>query len=252
MSVLLLGSKGYLGSYIANSIDCDIYPVDRRRLSSNGRQYDYVINCIGKPDLEYCQINTAETDYSNWKVVGDIKKYYPNSKIINFSSYYVYDYSGICAEDSKVTDRYAYCRQKLFSEKENINGVTFRVGKLFGNKNSKQGKLTDYILSNDVLNLDGVYFNPCSCKLVTDVIKWEIANKQLRGVYNLANSDFTTHYKYGCFINEQLGNRKTINLVKSIPRTFHNYGYFLMSVEKLNRIVPLPSWKKDIISYINS
>ena len=96
------------------------------------KNYDYIINCIGKPDLEYCENNVQETNYSNRDILLDIQKYYPKSKIINFSSYYVYDNEGLNNETSRVTYSYNYTRQKLEGEKLINNGVSFRIGKLFG------------------------------------------------------------------------------------------------------------------------
>ena len=75
MKILLLGHKGYLGSYIKENLSVDI--LDGRKVYNNGKKYDYVINCIGKPNLEYCEKNHIETDYSNYKVIEDVIHHYP-------------------------------------------------------------------------------------------------------------------------------------------------------------------------------
>ena len=142
MKILILGHKGYLGKYLYENLQ-DTFQLDilnSREIYDTGILYDYIINCIGKPNLEYCEKNMEETLYSNGTIVSDIIKFYPNSKLINFSSYYVYDDFGLCNEESKTTTDYHYCEQNLLSEKLNPNGINFRVGKLFGNPNSKQGK----------------------------------------------------------------------------------------------------------------
>ena len=74
MKVLLLGHKGYLGSYLFQNLNVDI--LKDRNVYDNGKKYDYVINCIGKPDLEYCEQHIMETNYSNWLIVENIKNYY--------------------------------------------------------------------------------------------------------------------------------------------------------------------------------
>ena len=89
MNILLLGHNGYLGDYIKNNFDCDV--LNTRDVHNNGKKYDYVLNCIGKPDVEFCEKNPEISRYSNCDVILDIKKHYPDSKIINFSSYYCYD-----------------------------------------------------------------------------------------------------------------------------------------------------------------
>ena len=55
MKVLLLGHNGYLGTHLLENIDVDI--LQERNVYNNGKKYDYVINCIGKPNLEYCEKN---------------------------------------------------------------------------------------------------------------------------------------------------------------------------------------------------
>lgn len=250
MKILLLGHKGYLGSYLHSHLTTDVLDNSKRQIYNNGGKYDYVINCIGKPDLEYCETNIKETDYSNYEVLKDIKSFYPTAKIINFSSYYVYDDNGLCTENSHTTNTYAYCRQKLLGEKEVTNGVTFRIGKLFGNPYAKQQKLTEYILENNDVTLDEVQFNPTSVDQIFRVVQYELVNHSLSGIYNLANTGITSHYEYGVFINTFLRSGKSVHKVSKITRKFKNYGRFVMSVEKLNNIIPLTSWQKDMKIYL--
>lgn len=248
MKILLLGHNGYLGSYLYQHISVDI--LSEQNVYDNGVKYDYVINCIGKPDVDYCENHIFETNYSNWLVVKDIIKYYPEAKLINFSSYYVYDQEGLCEESANTTDKYAYMRQKLNAEKIIKNGVTFRLGKLFGNKNQSQNKLVDYILNNDQLILDSVLFNPTSVDQVLKVIKYELDNNCLNGLFNLSNLGSASSYELGIFVNTLLGTNKTITQIEKINRAFHNYGKFLMDVSKLNAIYPLNHWKEDFKNYI--
>lgn len=250
MKILLLGHNGYLGSYIYRNLDVDILGKKTGKLQSNHKEYDYVINCIGKPDLEYCESHPKESKYSNYLVLNDIKKFYPNSKIINFSSYYVYDDEGFCNENSKTTDKYNYTKHKLLGEKEVLNGVSFRIGKLFGNKYKIQNKLTDHIIQNNEIWLDTVSFNPTSARQILEVIKYELNNKNLEGIYNLSNKGNTTHYDYGIYIDRFLDSKKIIHKVKKIDRKFHNYGKFLMSTKKIENIIPLTSWEEDLNNYL--
>lgn len=251
MKILLLGHKGYLGSYINENLDVDI--LEKREVYNNRKTYDYVINCIGKPNLEYCEKNIDETNYSNYKVIEDIQTFYPTAKIINFSSYYVYDDNGFCTEDSKTTNEYKYCEQKQKGESLIKNGVSFRVGKLYGHLDiSKQNKLTEHIIKSDEVTLDTIPFNPTSLNQVLQVINYELENKNLFGIFNLSNKGFTTHYEYGCYINDLLGGNKKINQVSEIKRDFTNYGKFLMSTEKLEKFCVLTPWEQDMKNYVDS
>ena len=248
MNILLLGHNGYLGSYLHKNLLVDV--LEKRNVYDNGKKYDYIINCIGTPNVEYCENHINETNYSNWLVLEDVLKYYPNTKIINFSSYYVYDDEGLCNENSMTTDKYAYMRQKLSGEKIIKNSVSFRLGKLFGNKEQKQSKLIDYVLENDNLILDSVLFNPTSLTQILKIIKYELDKNCMRGVYNLANLGTASSYELGIFINELLGMNKNITKIEKINRSFHNYGRFLMDVSLVNGIYPLTDWKTDFKDYI--
>ena len=70
MKILILGHKGYLGSYLHQYINSDVL-IDRD-VYNNGQKYDYIINCIGKVSLEYCQSNPQQSYKSNVQVVKDI------------------------------------------------------------------------------------------------------------------------------------------------------------------------------------
>ena len=155
-SILIVGHLGFIGSYLHEHLVSDV--LNKRDVYDNGNTYDYVINCIGRPNIKYCEENLKETDYSNWLVLKDINKYYPSSKIINFSTNAVYDGGGLNNEDSNTTDSYAYVRQKLNGEKLVKNGVNFRIGTMFGHNYPQPGKFIDYIIKENNLILDTVPF----------------------------------------------------------------------------------------------
>ena len=244
MKILILGHKGYLGSYLHQYINSDVL-IDRD-VYNNGQKYNYIINCIGKVSLEYCQSNPQQSYKSNVQVVKDIITNYPNTKIINFSSYYVYNDNGLCNESSKTTNKYIYNKHKLESERivTEASGLTFRIGKLFGNNiSSTFPKLTEYILKENTITLDDVTFNPTS---VSQVLKAVTCCKNLTGVYNLSNSGTCTHYEYGIAINRLLGNKKTINRINKMDRLFENYGKFAMCTKKISKYVNLTPWENDL------
>ena len=244
MKILLLGHNGYLGSYLHEHISSDV--LTDRGVYDNGETYVYIINCIGKISLEYCESNPQQSYNSNVQIVKDITTNYPNTKIINFSSYYVYNDDGLCTESSNVTDKYIYNKHKLESERivTAASGLTFRIGKLFGsNTGSAFPKLTEYILKQDNITLDNVSFNPTS---VLQVLKAVNCCKHLTGVYNLSNSGTCTHYEYGISINQLLGNTKTINRINKMDRLFENYGRFTMCTKKISKYLELTPWKDDL------
>jgi dTDP-4-dehydrorhamnose reductase len=245
---LILGHKGYLGSFLSSNIDCDV--LEDRNIYDNGKKYKFIINCIGKASLEYCEIHRKETDYSNALVINDIKKFYPKSKIINFSSYYVYDSPGLCAEDSATTSKYNYCRQKLLGESLNSEGLNFRIGKLFGNDLSNQKKLTEYIIKEDELFIDEILFNPTSVYCVLQVLKNKKFLLNAEGTFNLSNTGIVSHYDYAKYIIDKLSLKKKLYKIEKAPKSFDNYGYFTMSVDKILEFCEIDNWQDDLNFYL--
>ncbi len=245
-TVLVLGHKGYLGSYLTKNLKADT-------VENAKGPYDYVINCIGKPSVEFCQEHPEISEESNLNVVKKMIADYPKSKFIHFSSYYVYDYDGMCNEGYPTTDKYYYMKHKLDSEKlvVDAHGVVFRLGKLFGSSDGKkQGKFTDYILDNQELTVDTIPFNPTSLRQVLAVMKFEISQGILYGIFNLANKGVVTHSDYAQFVNIQTGNAKKINIIARRDRAFHNYGRFVMDCSKLEQYIKLGDWQTDLVEFI--
>ena len=247
MKILLLGHNGFLGSYLYEHMY--EYPfldvLSERNVYNNGNKYVYVINCIGKPDIKYCEQNIEETNYSNWLVIEDIIRYYPDAKIINFSTNAVYDGEGLNTEDDITKDNYAYVRQKLNGEKLIKNGVTFRIGTMFAHKYQQPNKFIDYVLNKDNLTLDSVLFNLTSMSQILRVITHELLHNNLVGIYNLANLGVISHYDFGVEITQMLGLKKNITRIDKLDRPEPNYGRYLMDVSKLNSVLPLTHWRHD-------
>jgi dTDP-4-dehydrorhamnose reductase len=247
MHILLLGHRGYVGGYLHKHLkyEHDIFPLQDR--------YDCIVNCVGKPNLEYCEENPEVSEVSNYKVIIPYMIKYPKAKVINFSSYYVYDAAGLCTETSNVTRKYMYTLHNLLCEElVTFNGgVSFRLGKVFGNIESiGKGKLTEYIIKNDILTLDSVMFNPVSVYQIQAIVEYELDNNNMYGVYNAANLGSVDSYNYGVFMDACLKSCKHITRVDKMSRLFHNYGRFLMSVDKLNSVLPLTDWRIDMIKYL--
>ncbi len=246
---LILGHNGYLGNYLINHLDCDI--LEEKQIYNNGYDYKFVINCIGKPDVKFCEENYQISKYSNADVILDIKKYYPSSKIVNFSSYYVYDDLGLCTESSATSNIMAYARQKLISEKINNDGINFRLGKLFGSTYKQQRKLSEIILSEKTIYLDNVLFNPVSTKCVCDVIKNTNFISDHQGVFNLANDGIVSHYEYGKFIINYLNLDSKIYYHSMTEKPFPNHGNFVMSLDKIKKYIKLNFWQDDLTEYLD-
>jgi len=247
MKILLLGHKGFLGSYLYENLSSPFDMLDKRDVYDNGNKYDYVINCIGRASVELCEKSIHSANYSNWLIIEDINAIYPEAKIINFSSCYVYDNEGLCNEESNTTDIYAYTKQKLNGEKAVKNGVSFRLGTcLIGHSHLQPGKLPYHIYHNYDLQLDTVMFNPTSLLQVLRTVEFELKHNVFNGIYNLANWGIINHYNYGLEIVKILNLEKNITRIDGkIKRSFHNYGRFLMDLNKLKSVMPIKHWRED-------
>jgi len=243
MKILVFG-LGYLGSYL-NEKFSDLI---------NSTDPEYVINCAGLVSVELSEKDAKASYQANVQVVLDLIKKYPKSKLINFSSYYVYDSPGECTEFSKTTDEYVYMKYKILSEKYSLRagGSCFRIGKLFGHPDlSRQSRLTEHIIkSKEPIILDDVEFNPTSLETIADVLKYELENKTLHGLYNLSDDGTTTHFLYGKYILEKLDLKTEIKHVDKINKSFHNYGNFKMSIERIKKIIPIKHWTYRMNEYL--
>jgi len=252
MEILLLGHNGYLGNYLKKRFQ-KTYTIITD-ISENYKTYKYVINCAGLPNLEYCEYHKDQCKAANLDPVYQYTRLFPESKFINFSSYYVYNGYGLNLEDrtSNLDRQYCYTKCNLEAEEVNKNGINFRLGKLFGLSGGKeQKKLTESLIQYATnIELDRVLFNPTSLETVGDVIQFELGGQGLSGIYNLANDGFSTHYDYGNFISNFLGKNRRIDTGPP-AKSFTHYGKNLMSVDKLANVIPLRHWKDDMTRYLN-
>jgi dTDP-4-dehydrorhamnose reductase len=245
MNIFLLGSKGYLGSYLQKHLQADT-------TIKEGKTYDYFINCAARASLEECEESPQESYVSNYKVLTEVHDKIPEAKIITFSSYYVYDSEGYCNEMSPTTSRYEYTKHKLLAEDYAIlkKGIIFRLGKLFGNYLAPQEKLTEAFVHGRVKQVDRVLFNPTSVKQVLRAVEYELMSGELEGVFNLSNKGYTTHLNYCNYIDEFLDKQSEFSIIARMPKAFHNYGRFLMDCKKIEQHLSLIPWQSDLEDYL--
>ena len=164
----------------------------------------------------------------------------------------MYDDQGLCNEFSSTTDKTNYSKHKLQSELYNSNGLNFRLGKLFGNLNKHQYKLTEKILKEKTLFLDDALFNPVSVDCVCQVLKNSNFISNNIGIFNLANDGVVSHIEYGKFIVEKLCLNTNIYHRTLINKPFPNHGNFAMSIDKIKKHMNIRRWEEELINYLES
>ena len=263
MKILLLGHKGYLGSFLYKNIK-NLYTTEDEGFFDNFSGYDVVINCIGYTDIYGCERDKNKCTFFNYTAAKQlIDLYADKAKIINFSSYYVYNYQPICLETSNTNNNLCYscCKQMMEHYVLKKQGINFRLGKLFGNSIKKQHKLTEEILQTVKnpeffsISLDHVLFNPTSLELINYILQRLIERKFSflpSDTYNLANEGITSHYNYGKFIGQYFGEPGRIFSDHHFAHNFIGYGSFLMSLDKIKKYVKLNHWTTDMKEYLKN
>jgi len=246
MKILLLGSTGYLGSYLFRNLEIDV------DTSPNSSAYDILINCTGLPHLETCQSDETRSEISNYLYFKKIADAYPNSHLISFSSYYVYDSDMIADEFACTTDRYNYTRHKLLCEKfvQARNGVSFRLGKLYGGLAGSQKKLLDSIIQERTLTVDHVLFNPTSLRTVSSVVRKQIRDRAFNGVVNLSDAGYCSHFQFASRAISTLKLIRQVEVIERLDRDFHNYGKFCMSTSLLNSVCKPERWEVELDKFL--
>lgn len=251
--ILLIGHNGYLGSFLFDFLLLNGFNVYRWGDKHINHKPHYVINCAGLVGVKECEDNPPRSFHSNYLLEDNLLAAYPNAKHIYFSSYYVYDYEGLCTEQSPTTSKYFYMKHKLDAEKSVLknDGLVFRLGKLYGHIDihKKKGLLESVLLDKDVV-VDKVYFNPCSLMQVCRAVEFEIETGRLSGIFNLANTEICTHAMFASMACHYAGLSKAINIIDKRTDMFDNYGKFHMDVSKLNKYICLNDWGRDLKNYI--
>ena len=251
--ILLVGHKGYLGSFLFDFLKINGFDVYAWGDKYINHRPDYVINCAGLVGVKECEDNPPRSFQSNYLVGGNMLYAYPKAKHIYFSSYYVYDSGGSCTEESQTTSRYFYMKHKLGTEELILakGGLIFRLGKLFGHVDihKKKGLLESVLLDKNVV-VDRVMFNPCSLMQVCRAVQFELETQKLVGIFNLANTELCTHAMFAAMACHYAKLSKPIEIIDKRDGMFDSYGRFYMDLSKLNKHICLNDWGRDLKNYI--
>ncbi len=286
MRILILGSRGYLGSYLKNylkkhknlKILNDFYKNKRidlnylknlRRLVLS-KKPNLIINCSGITDIENCENNKKLSKRINVTLIKNIfllkKKYNLNFQLIHFSTDQLYNNRNkmMNKENASPFLKNTYSRQKYESEKicKKNKGLVFRIN-LIGKSNSKKISFTDWIFSSFINKkiiygfIDSIY-SPISLssisKIIYKLILKNISDKY--GVYNLGSRGSITKYnliiKFADILNHKFKKRLIKSNINSICKTTRSKNNH-MNTNKFQKDfnIKLPKLKDEIILVSN-
>lgn len=247
MKILITGSNGLLGqavtSIFTRESDYEIIQTsfEEKSFISFGHVYetlditikedvkkiidfyapDVIINCAAYTNVDKCE---TERELS-WRINVDgvkniiIAARRSNSKVIHYSSDYVFDgRNGPYTEESVPNPVCFYGREKLASENafitSDVNYAIIRTLVLYGTGNK--------VKPNFILWLIEELRNNRHVSIVTDQISnvtmiddlaygtLKITEKNLRGIYNIAGSDILSRYDFAMKVCEVFGYNKEL------------------------------------------
>lgn len=281
--VVILGSKGRLGSALSRLWSPGVLPLSRQELDiSNLAQIakmfaeiscDVVVNCAGLTNVDYCEDNPKEAFLLNATAPALMAQRCADNGIrfIHFSTDYVFEgkHPKMLAEEDPAVPLNQYGYSKLEGENEVLRAsdthVVLRVSWVFG---PDKPSFIDYILAQ-ALNQDRVaaVADKTSCPSYTyDLAEWTkifLNNGVKGGLYHLCNSGHCTWREYGqhaldCALECEMPLKATTidPLTLEEMRAFKakRPRHSAMSTEKFVGIFghPLRPWKDAVRDYIYS
>lgn len=232
-SIKILGPCGYLGSFLHEELPLD----PNIELWDGEGSPDFLINCVGLADFDTCEKEPLRSLESNavhlMKRCEEIKP----KKVINFSSYYVYNSKELCTSGSNLTAENVYMRHKLISEAYTtlLGGANIRLGKLFGGPLHGQSKFVEHCIRETHIKADGVV-----CPFThLDTVLWMVkaliyieAEQSPPVTLNCLTGNMS-HFNFAQYVADitNLGGKLPKKTVELVPNRnpFPSYGNFAMS-----------------------
>lgn len=241
--LLITGADGYLGNNLREYFKdkFKIYCFSRRETKDNNYFYGDIIsskdvhNCVRKvnPDIVFhtaalsslslCEkdLQTAEKVNVSGTVnlINAMSKVNPKSKLIFFSSDYVFDGTkGNYKENDILKPKTVYGKTKAISEEKiklsALNYIIIRTANVFG----RGGKFFEYVCKNltDEISFEAykdVYYTPTYIDYLLDSISILI-DKKYEGTIHLAGKNRLSRFEFAGYVAEKM--KKGLSLIKPV------------------------------------
>ncbi len=241
MKILILGSTGFLGSYlkkyfsrrkdlklIESSRDDYILRDKKIYLSSSLREKlslaDICINCIANTNFISCE-NEKSPSTANILIPQEICRHATNENyFIHFSSDIFYeDVNNNSNEDSKLTLNNAYAEQKKLSEEIflNANSIILRTSFLgFSARNSGlfNSVLNSINYDKEIEGWSNVFSSSVSIHNIFELIDFLLLkNIRLNGIYNFGTLEPYSKYNYISELLKKFNKEKLLKKISFSP-----------------------------------
>lgn len=223
MRLLILGSTGLLGQYLAMQFPtADYTPIlhgfsnsaevcfdcsDKLEVLDqiNSIQPDLIINLIGLTDVERCErepeVATKLNITAIANVINAVRLKKAPTKVVHISTDHVYDRIGLSSE-SNINLVNTYARTKFLGEQVCTAPRSLIIRTNFFGKSKLPGRksLSDWIIEKleageKVRAFNDVYFNPLSIETLVKLIKISVI-KDLKGIYNVSSKNGLSKYDF--------------------------------------------------------
>ena len=279
MKILLLGSKGMLGSHCKNvlSIDYDVIAPDKKELNiiswdvviEKMQQIspDVVLNCAGFTDVDQCEKEDFAVRKINVEGPRNLAQGSAtfNCKLIHISSDYIFSGQKSIPqpyfEDDPLGPISAYGKSKMESEvavRENAaNYIIVRTAWLYGanGKNFVKSILT-HALDKKKKNLkvaNDQFGSPTWVHRLALQIKKLIKN-DAKGTYHVTSEGYCSRFEYAQYILKKLKIKIPVEpcTMKDYPQIAKRPANCIMENRLLKKqgLNIMPDWKKDIDAFL--
>jgi len=276
MKYLVLGNRGQLGIEVSKRLEergcvysgfdkdeVDIRDIPKITTLLQNFKPNVIINCAAFNGVDSAEINSSEAFKVNSDAPAKIAAVAADigAKFIHFSTDYVFNGKNISPylEGDTPDPVNKYGDSKLFGEFGIISNtddyLIFRSSWLYGEGNQNFiYKFLKMIENKDSIDIPTNEISvPTSTKLVT-AITLEAINMDLKGVYHVTNSSFTTRFEYAKFIAEVLKLNIKINPINinSLELKAKRPVFSVMSNGLISKAldIDIPLWKEEVREYL--
>jgi dTDP-4-dehydrorhamnose reductase len=279
-NILIIGSSGQLGSYLAKKLlilkNYKIIQGHKKKISLIEIKYlenkikklkpIAIINCSALTDVDLCEKKKKLAKKLNFYCIKQLckicRKY--SIKLIHFSTDYVY---GGKNKFYKETDNFAqlnyYGKTKFLGYNIIINSkikfLIFRISFLLSaHKKSFIFKIKKQLKKNNKIKvISNSYTSPTTTKFISNFFIQnfdKIISNQINGLFNLRNNQVVNYYQVSKEIQKNLNKKNLVtkchyNEFSSIAKRPLHSKLDISKVKKYFKI-PNNNWKKEIKSFL--